>query len=183
MRRLSTVTTARQARTLLGLSSHDDAALEMVTLRKAYYVAAKQCHPDTFASSEEVGYERFLLVTEAYELLAAQLAASSHNDSKFDDDTISNKSEQESFRAECQRYLGLSAEIVEECKRSHGFRQWLQGNTDSAHLWRDFLMQYGGLAPRLNTKQTILEITATGVGGGAPVSQQPHLQTRRRRRR
>jgi hypothetical protein len=193
MRRMSstTVTTARQARSLLGLSSHND-TLEMVTLRKAYCEAAKQCHPDTFASSseEEVGYERFLHVTEAYELLAAQLATAataSHHDRRFDDDTSISKSEQESFRAECQRILGLSAEIVEECKRSHGFRQWLQGNTDSAYLWRDFLMQHGGLAPRLNFTQTpILEITATATGGGggeAESASQPHLQRRRRLRR
>jgi hypothetical protein len=198
IRRMSstTVTTARQARMLLGLSSNDD-TLEMVTLRKAYFVAAKQCHPDTFASSsataaddeqgEQVGYDRFLHVTEAYELLAAQLAtaaAASHHDRRFDGNNTISKSEQESFRAECQRILGLSAEIVEECKRSHGFRQWLQGNTDSAYLWRDFLMQHGGLAPRLNVK-TILEIAATGGGGGdreEPASQ-PHLQRRRRRQR
>jgi hypothetical protein len=185
----TTVTTARQARMLLGLSSNDE-ALEMVTLRKAYFVAAKQCHPDTFSSSseqEEVGYERFLHVTEAYELLAAQLAtaaASSHHDSRFDDDTIYTKSEQDSFRAECQRKLGLSAEIVEECKRSNGFRQWLQGNTDSAYLWRDFLMQHGGLAPRLDVK-TILEIAASGGGSGEDPASQPqplYLQRRRRRR-
>jgi hypothetical protein len=194
IRRMSstTVTTARQARMLLGLSSNDE-ALEMVTLRKAYFVAAKQCHPDTFSSSseqEEVGYERFLHVTEAYELLAAQLATAataSHHDRRFDDDTSISKSEQESFRAECQRILGLSAEIVEECKRSHGFRQWLQGNTDSAYLLRDFLMQHGGLAPRLNFTQTpILEITATATGGGggeAESASQPHLQRRRRLRR
>jgi DnaJ domain len=178
--RITTTTTTREARTLLGIPNH--AVLEMTVVRKAYFAAAKMCHPDTKSTSilvdEEAddGYERFLQVTDAYELLAAQLCSDS-NKSSNDNIIIIPKSEEESFRYECQHRLGLSAEIVEECKNNPSFRQWLLGNTDSAYLWRDFLMQHGGLAPRLNSSQPILEIAA-GAGDEALRSQQ-----RRKRRR
>lgn len=161
------VTSTGQARILLGIQPSD--IIEATTLRKAYFIAAKQCHPDTSSDlDEEEGHERFLQVTEAYELLVAQL----DNTAPTNGGMFIPQSEEESFRRQCQEVLGLSAEIVEECKTNHGFRQWLAGNTDAAHLWRNFLMQHGGLAPRVQQNVQALQ-------AGTISTQQP----RRRRRR
>jgi DnaJ domain len=180
--RVTNTTTTCEARTLLGIPTH--AVLEMAAVRKAYFAAAKQCHPDTKSTSDEEddGYERFLQVTDAYELLAAQLCSSPDKsaDGSMVNTIIIPKSEEESFRYECHHRLGLSAEIVEECKTNTSFRQWLLGNTDSAYLWRDFLMQHGGLAPRLNSSssQPIREIAA-GDGNGETL--RSHQRRKRRR--
>lgn len=164
------VTDTGQARTLLGILPSD--VLEIATLRRAYFVAAKQCHPDTSSSlNEEEGHERFLRVTEAYELLVSQLQPSDCANNK-NGSVIIPYSEEESFRRQCLETLGLSAEIVEECKINHGFRQWLAGNTDAAHLWRNFLMQHGGLAPRLQGNIPVLNAGTISTN-----------QARRRRKR
>lgn len=175
------ISSTGEARSLLGIPNNQD-RLEIVTLRKAYFVAAKQCHPDITSNtkdSEEDGHERFLKVTEAYELLVAQLAAQKNPGATTSSTRTTTveipKSEEELFRRQCQEMLGLSAEIVEECKTNAGFRQWLGGNTDGAHFWRNFLMQHGGLAPRL-PHPIILEIAA----GEASMSQQRRRRPSRR---
>jgi hypothetical protein len=125
-------------------------------LRAAYFRAAKQCHPDlvksettTTASFDPT--ERFRLVTEAYELL--QNMYQNTKSSSYDEFTsIVDEEDERRYRVACQDMLGQPAEIVEESKRCPMFRQWVMGKTDAAAYWRSFLMQHGGLAPRLNPK-------------------------------
>eukprot|EP00797_Seminavis_robusta_P035273 Sro86_g045650.1 n/a (133) ;mRNA; r:36200-36598 len=113
--------------------------------------------------------DEFLQVTLAYELLQAEL-------SPKEEDVMSNiitESEEMAFRRACQVELGVAPEIVEECKQNPEFRQWLLGRTDSAHLWRTFLMQHGGLAPKLRPPQLLQ------AGAHAKM---PSHRTRRRRK-
>jgi hypothetical protein len=83
----------------------------------------------------------FLRITNAYELLQQEAIKSTNY--------VTSQEEEEDFRNACEQQLGLSAEIVEECKQNPAFLRWLSGRTDSAHYWRSFFHQNGGLAPRL----------------------------------
>jgi len=130
--------------------------LSMTELRQAYFAAAKQCHPDLLHqqtrngdSSKRDGSD-FLLLTQAYELLQQEIMGGSKTDDFFD--SIITESEEDAFRRMCQAQLGIPAEIVEECKSNPMFRQWLQGKTDAATHWKSFLMQNGGLAPKLRPR-------------------------------
>mmetsp|Transcript_19001 Transcript_19001/g.44517 ORF Transcript_19001/g.44517 Transcript_19001/m.44517 type:complete len:181 (-) Transcript_19001:190-732(-) len=113
-------------------------------LRDAYYTAAKRCHPD-LVSADDTPLD-FREVTDAFEHL---MKDRSMLESDGDDEELVTVSEDERFRTACREILGLSAEAVEESKRDPKFRQWLKGNTDAAHYWRNFLMGHGGLAPQL----------------------------------
>ena len=166
----------RAALYLLGLP-HDHASNALATLtstqlRQAYFAAAKKCHPDVAQSSNDSSsssHDDFLRLTTAYEILSAAVAG-------VDAPSMISADEQADFRAACDLQLGVPAEIVEECKRSPVFRGWLAGRTDAAHTWRDFLMQNGGLAPKLPV------VTASlGMDPNSVVTSQ--LQSRRRRKR
>jgi hypothetical protein len=157
--------TSQAARALLGLptcKTRNEASstpLTLKELRHAYFAAAKKCHPDLKNSNDNGDNdhnsddnsdnnnddsETFLQVTLAYEMLQAEIT-------KDQDLLISTitVSEDEEFRRACRTQLNIDAEIVEECKQNPMFRQWLMGRTDSAHLWRSFFTQHGGLAPKL----------------------------------
>lgn len=166
----------RTALHLLGLP-HDHASNSLATLttaqlRQAYFAAAKKCHPDvaqSTSSSSSSSHDDFLRLTTAYEVLSAAVAG-------VDDPSMISADEEADFRTACDLQLGVPAEIVEECKRSPVFRRWLAGRTDAAHTWRDFLMQNGGLAPKLPI------VTASlGMDPNAVISSR--LQSRRRRKR
>ena len=139
----------------------------MLELRLAYFRKARECHPDVRSQADqESSHQDFLKVTMAYELLQQEVAG-------FATEAIEiSSTEEQSFRIACEQQLGLPAEIVEECKTSSMFREWLSGNTDSAQHWRNFFMQHGGLAPIL-------------TGGGAKAIQAGHVSgaaSRRKRR-
>lgn len=150
---LSTTTTANAASSLSSIAQR---------LRAAYFRAAKQCHPDLVKSGTSFDpAERFRLVTQAYELLQKMLqhqnsdsnnANNNNNNSIFDEFPMVDEEDEHRYRVACQEMLGQPAEIVEESKRCPMFRQWAMGKTDAAAYWRSFLMQHGGLAPRLNPK-------------------------------
>ena len=156
--------------------------LSMGLLRNAYFEAAKECHPDSASAStcqsmsEAELNERFLQVTEAYELLQTNLSSIGSSSLRMstrtreedgthdnDDSTFTmrmeidyiTKSEEENFRTSCREILGLDAETVEESKQCPLFREWLKGRTDAAFTWNTFFMLNGGLAPMLNTKKTL----------------------------
>ena len=118
----------------------------MLELRIAYFRKAKECHPDVRSPADQASpHQDFLEVTMAYEKLQQEVTG-------LETDAIEMSfTEEQSFRIACEQQLGLPAEIVEECKTSPMFREWLSGNTDSAHHWRNFFMQHGGLAPILQT--------------------------------
>ena len=180
--------TTRAARALLGFptkASADATPITLKELRHAYFAAAKKCHPDmqpstsTSASSEEGNgkddeedgaNDEFLQLTRAYELLQAQIT----KDGDLILSTIS-ASEEEEFRAACQSELGVAAEIVEECKRTPIFRQWLIGNTDSAHRWKIFFLSHGGLAPKLRPN-------GGALSAGSNHAKAPAHTTRRKRK-
>eukprot|EP00554_Chaetoceros_debilis_P000016 CAMPEP_0194090948 /NCGR_PEP_ID=MMETSP0149-20130528/41034_1 /TAXON_ID=122233 /ORGANISM="Chaetoceros debilis, Strain MM31A-1" /LENGTH=216 /DNA_ID=CAMNT_0038775373 /DNA_START=100 /DNA_END=750 /DNA_ORIENTATION=+ len=151
-------------------------------LRDAYFVAAKQCHPDAHVhrtsgdskqtkSEDELKAElsiRFLEITEAYELLQKHpggiIKRSSGDRTTFNasnpgaDDIIIDyitKTEEQQFREACREYLGIDADIVEESKRCPMFRLWLGGNTIDAFHWNLFLMKNGGLAPMLREMKVL----------------------------
>ena len=158
--------------------------LSMTELRQAYFAAAKQCHPDLHHhhqqprngdNSKRDGSD-FLLLTQAYELLQREIIGV---ESKTDDffDSIITVSEEEAFRRMCQAQLGIPADIVEECKSNPMFRQWLQGKTDAAMHWRSFLMQNGGLAPKLRSRAGWLP-----AGDKDTIAQNKRRLLRRRKR-
>lgn len=141
----------------------------MTELRFAYFQKAKECHPDVRPQGDqESSHYDFLQVTMAYELLQQELTGKDPLNETVD----ISYSEEQAFRTACEQQLGLPAEIVEECKTNGMFREWLTGNTDSAHTWRNFFMQHGGLAPRLN-RDANRAIGAGTIGAAA---------SRRRRR-
>jgi len=155
--------------------------LSLKELRTAYFRAAKRCHPDAIRSSgdtskdkntEQDSSERFLMVTEAYEFLLATAIGSAANDR-----SIISKNEESIFRRNCQDWLGIPADVVEESKRCPLFRQWLKGNTDAAFHWKIFLMQNGGLAPRLR------EYLKLGAGKTNHSAVSPKNISRRKRSR
>jgi len=126
--------------------SSDDEILTLKELRSAYFIAAKQCHPDVAKFRKESARKNkktieidassnFLRVTEAYEYLSAMIG-SSQRPTK---DLVSEKEEAQ-FRRNCDEWLGIPADVVEESKRCPLFRQWLQGRSDGAFHWNLFLM-------------------------------------------
>jgi len=191
--------TLESARSMLGLS--DQTKFSLRDLRDAYFAAAKQCHPDvakhnnqkkksagdsisdddddesTSTSSDRDPHADFLQLTTAYELIQSELLDTGTSSQNELDSLITYDEEQE-FRLACERHLGLSAEVVEECKRSVPFRQWLDGRTDAAHLWRDFFAQNGGLAPKLSASLAYIE-----AGGKMRSDGTSTIAARRRRRR
>lgn len=171
--------TSRAARVILGLpakvSSSEATPLTLKELRHAYFAAAKRCHPDVKSEEEDTnsgdsegGDHAFLEITRAYELLQGEIT-------KNEDLLVStiSSSEEAEFRHACRTQLGVEAEIVEECKQNPIFRQWLMGRTDSAHHWRTFFLQQGGLAPKLRPSGGHL------AAGSSPV---PSHSTRRKRK-
>jgi DnaJ-class molecular chaperone len=149
----------------MGLPVEPHHSFTVVELRDSYFRAAKRCHPDVVAQSSpgesststSPSSTDFVRLTQAYELL--QQEASSADATNF----VSTPSEEEEFRVACEQQLGLSAEIVEECKQNPGFLQWLSGRSDSAHHWRSFFSQHGGLGPRLKPQQHL----SSGGGGSS----------------
>lgn len=189
--RFITTRTAAALR-LLDIPRAQEHTLTMKQLRHAYFAAAKKCHPDTntqrqqqqeqTTNADKAEKQRqhadFLELTAAYELLARAMASGGGDQSDGDDGTIVISPDEEAdFRAACELQLGVSAEIVEECKQSPLFRTWLAGRTDSAHTWRDFLRKNGGLAPKLPSVAG--QLPAGGGGGGVAT---PRLKSRRKRR-
>lgn len=193
--------TTRAARALLGFpskSSTDEKPITLKELRHAYFAAAKKCHPDmqqppaptnndSKSSDDDDDAEKnndtdkdeskddFLQLTRAYEILQAEIT----KDGNLILSTIS-ASEEEEFRLACQSELGVAAEIVEECKRTPIFRQWLIGNTDAAHRWKIFFLSHGGLAPKLRPNGGA--ITAGGtVDENGKYKAPPHMSRRKRR--
>lgn len=172
----------RAALRLLGLPrDQNEHSLTIKQLRHAYFAAAKRCHPDIVKNNnngdettkEDDGHADFLELTAAYEHLSRTVT---HGD-EWGDDFVVSADEEADFRAACEMSLGVSAEIVEECKRSPIFRRWLSGRTDAAHTWRDFLTKNGGLAPKLQPVAGELP-SGQGIGAGSP----SRLHSRRRRR-
>lgn len=124
----------------------------------AYFDAAKRCHPDSSHEEKAEGMaptdaaKRFLAVTEAYELLRTTSAASwAEAEASF-----VTKTEEEEFREACKEWLGLPAETVEESKKCPLFREWLQGGTDAACHWSNFLFLHGGLVPKLRPPSALI---------------------------
>ena len=160
--------TIKQAQEKLGLAP----SYTTEELQRAYFAAAKKCHPDALQKDEkdrDIAKE-FRLVTSAYEKLQSKTAmAPLHNNQ----DGNLSMDQQTRFRSACQTILGVPAEIVEECKRDPKFRQWLLGNTDAAVYWSNFLSVHGGLAP-------MLEIAA-GYLGSKKGYVEPKSETRRKR--
>lgn len=115
-------------------------------LRAAYFTAAKRCHPDLQKQSNRDLVELFHQITNAYELLQKTTTSNDLTDVGITDD------EETTFRVACREQLGLTAETVEESKRNPMFREWLQGKTDAAYYWQNFLANHGGLAPMLRPK-------------------------------
>ena len=187
------------ARAILGLPSETEqnhtttttrtTTLTLPQLRQAYLTAAKQCHPDVVAPKAGAGphhkqeaHVEFLRITQAYErlqddLMRAQRKGQYSNYNYDDDDDDEYDNSDSDFDAACQQQLGLSAEIVEECKQNPIFRQWLQNNNSHwAQIWRTFLASHGGWTPRL-VKPSLGCGSTSGFGGSSSTNR------RRRRRR
>lgn len=169
---------SRAARDLLGLPArHPQATHHPISLRElrhAYFAAAKKCHPDiqkNHSEEEKIDYD-FLQVTQAYEVLHREITQNIVV--VEDDDDLITETEEEEFRRACQSWLGIKAEIVEECKQNPIFRRWLTGNTDAAHHWRMFFVQNGGLAPKLRAAGN--QLTA-----GKTYKPPPHTTRRKKR--
>ena len=138
----------RAAKELLGLPLQQGTPPTPKEIRAAYFTAAKRCHPDLQRQSNRDLVELFHQMTNAYELLLqnATPTTTADNDVGITDD------EEATFRVACREQLGLTAETVEESKRNPMFREWLQGKTDAAYFWQNFLANYGGLAPMVRPK-------------------------------
>mmetsp|Transcript_30409 Transcript_30409/g.71077 ORF Transcript_30409/g.71077 Transcript_30409/m.71077 type:complete len:162 (+) Transcript_30409:1817-2302(+) len=99
-------------------------------------------------------HANFITLTQAYEVLQRQTScgqidkrfANHADDAEYN---LQREREEAYYRAACEQRLGLEAEIVEECKASPLFLQWLSGRTDAAQTWRDFFVEHGGLGPKL----------------------------------
>jgi hypothetical protein len=123
-------------------------------LRRAYFAAAKKCHPDALQKTENKNMDiakEFRLVTLAYEKLSSGSTTGDMTQLHNNQDGNLSINQQLHFRSACQTILGVPAEIVEECKRDAKFRQWLLGNNHTANYWNNFLSVHGGLAPMLET--------------------------------
>mmetsp|Transcript_20941 Transcript_20941/g.45666 ORF Transcript_20941/g.45666 Transcript_20941/m.45666 type:complete len:240 (-) Transcript_20941:114-833(-) len=149
------------AEQLLGLT--DKPRYTARDLRMAYFDAAKRCHPDSSHEEKAKGMaptdaaRRFLIVTEAYELLRTT-GADGGGDAAWPEAEASfvTKTEEEEFREACKEWLGLPAETVEESKKCPLFREWLQGGTDAACHWSNFLFLHGGLVPKLRPPSALI---------------------------
>jgi hypothetical protein len=166
--------TTRAALQLLGLPKEYESTLTLPQLRKAYFAAAKRCHPDVVQQTSPTTTKKgdttdFLQLTAAYEFLSQSVLGGTSL--TYTDITAD---EEIAFRNACDVQLGVPAEIVEECKRSPLFRRWLAGRTDAAHTWRNFLTQNGGLAPKL--APVVGHLT---MSNDAAI---PRLRSRRKRR-
>jgi hypothetical protein len=135
----------RAAKELLGLPPSQTSPTPK-ELRVAYFTAAKRCHPDLQPQSNRDLVELFHQITSAYELLQKGNNTNDWTDVGITDD------EEATFRVACKEQLGLTAETVEESKQNPMFREWLQGKTDAAYFWQNFLANHGGLAPMLRPK-------------------------------
>ena len=173
------------AHRLLGLTQPPTSFKE---LRYAYYQAAKTCHPDaqrhanpnsnntnksTTPNDNKTTNQKFVELVEAYELLQ-QHVTELENDSWWTckdrtdgSSSSSSSSVEEEFCRACETQLGLSGELVEECKGNPLFLQWLAGNTDAAQLWNTFLDLHGGLAPVLRSSSTTTAWLTAGGGDSA----------------
>ncbi len=138
----------RAAKELLGLPLAQTSPTPK-ELRAAYFTAAKRCHPDLQPQSNRDLVELFHQITSAYELLQ-KATTSDWTDVGITDD------EEATFRVACKEQLGLTAETVEESKQNPMFREWLQGKTDAAYFWQNFLANHGGLAPMLRPKPQLI---------------------------
>ena len=78
-------------------------------LRDAYFLAAKQTHPDAIDDDADssLSANLFIRCTDAYERLQREV---------FVDDLVITLDEEEEFRQTCQSWLGVSAETVEEVR-------------------------------------------------------------------
>jgi DnaJ domain len=142
-------TSGHNIKTKNGEAISSTPSLTLKELRHAYFAAAKKCHPDLQNDDEDKDNNNsnaFLQVTLAYEMLQKEIVSAREDEDMLLDIPVS---EDEEFRKACRTQLGIDAEIVEECKKSPIFRQWLLGRTDSAHYWRSFFTQHGGFAPKL----------------------------------
>ena len=133
-----------EAKRILGLDAHSAATAR--DIRKAYFLAAKACHPDV--QKQDDGGAAFRMVTVAYEVLQSNISVE-------DQAILVTEDEEVAFRIACRQVLGLPAEVVEESKQNPMFRTWLKGRTDGAFTWRNFLSQHGGLAPKLRPRLMI----------------------------
>jgi len=141
---------------ILKLSHNRD--FSTIDLRDAYFRAAKLCHPDlNRTKTNDELTDRFLKITEAYELLQRlnPKFADGEEEEEIDLSHIVSKSEEQMYRDACRECLGLEAETVEESKRCPLFRNWLKGKTDAAFTWSNFFMSHGGLAPMLRKKKKL----------------------------
>lgn len=136
----------RAAKELLGLPLMQGTPTPK-ELRVAYFKAAKRCHPDLQQQESRDLVELFHQITNAYELLQKTTTTTTTNV-----DAGITEEEEITFRIACKEQLGLTAETVEESKRNPMFREWLQGKTDAAYFWQNFLANHGGLAPMLRLK-------------------------------
>jgi len=185
-RRSSSGSTFHSALVTLNLSQKPDFSPK--DLRNAYFTAAKLCHPDSLQKQEDgenVDFvQRFLDLTEAYELLQKHKYPFTLNSDGDDDENINvynnviHRSEEQDFREACIMYLGIDAETVEESKKCVLFREWLKGRTDAAFHWNNFFMLHGGLAPMLRQKK---KLALTDGGGGGNNSDNIYGKRRRRR--
>ena len=84
-------------------------------LRDAYFLAAKQTHPDAIDDDEDssLSANLFIRCTDAYERLQREI---------FVDDLVITRDEEEEFRQTCQSWLGVSAETVEEVRHRRANR-------------------------------------------------------------
>jgi len=159
----SSTSTFRSALVTLNLNKKPDFSRK--DLRNAYFTAAKLCHPDSQQKKKNCNdddddnyfVQRFLRLTEAYELLqkSKQISTFNQDDDEMYKHCFITKSEEQYFREACSQYLGVDAETVEESKKCVVFRDWLKGRTVSAFHWNFFLMSHGGLAPMLRQKKTL----------------------------
>ena len=142
----------------LGLSIHIE--YTSTQIRDAYFTAAKRCHPDLVVSDSEKDIARaaqqFIRLSDAYDLIRKNDSVLSSSSSTTTTTTAATteseqvlQSEEDAFRAACEQWLGLSAEVVEDSKRCPMFRQWLVNGGKSAVHWLNFLRINGGLTPRL----------------------------------
>jgi DnaJ domain len=138
------VTSLASAKKLLNLDPRSIMTAKL--LRQAYLKAAMKCHPDIH-KDKDIG--AFHEITEAYELLQSGINPLDDLEISIQDDT--------NFRNACQEWLGIPAEVVEECKKCPMFREWLNGKTDASFRWNLFLSLHGGIAPMLRQTTMLLD--------------------------
>lgn len=165
------------AKRLLGLSPVGQFSFK--DLRARYLDKAKKCHPDTKDENTEAknAHSEFILLTEAYQVLQQQTscgnvdkkAMNSHWKRHSNNNEKESQEDEQNYREACLWRLGVDAEIVEECKRSPMFLQWLEGRTDAAQTWRDFIVEFGGLGPKLGLYRSNRNALSTSVRSSGPL--------------